>query len=754
MKYLLIFSAVLLLSLETMAGGFIIVNEPGQHDMIWNPRFPNPVPRPIPVQNLYLQVKNQSVKVSIEDHCATTDNDQTFHNPSNRRLEGHFIFPVPKGTVIEQFSMFINGKETEAELLDATKARTIYNNIVRSMKDPALLEYTDQQMMKVRIFPIEPNSDTRVKLSYSELLLKEDNTFNYNYTLGTSDQTANTIGQFTFLADIKSATKIKNVYCPTIEIDVVRKNKSHTVLSLEKSSFKAASDIQLYFSTDPNPVGMSALTHRSETNENGFFLLDLSPGFVDQAEIARKDITFILDASGSMNGEKMDQAKKALSFCINNLNNKDRFQIIRFSTEAERLFEELTDFAAGTKKEALEYIKNLKAVGGTNIQEALDMALDQKSTTDRPHMIVFLSDGKPTIGNTSEDSLVDIVSGQKSNTRIFTFGIGNDINTHLLDRITEETNAYRTYISPEEDIEIKVSNFYTKVSSPVMTDLKLSFSGSPRITQMQPNKLPDLFKGSSVTVMGRYNKSGTVTAILEGMVEGKTKQYEIDINLPESMDKHEFIAPLWAARRVGYLLDQIKINGSSQELVDETTQLAKKYGIVTPYTSYLIVEDERQLARRQPPNPRPGQPIPHPEMPQIIQFDIAEDMVIEESEANQMMSNSGSTSVYNSRSNQKLKSASSWSSVNSNVVVDKESNKSLNFNVANANGRAFYNNAGQWLDPTLSMNMHLKERKIEFASDAYFKLLKDYPELNAIVALGNNIKFVFNNERIEIFDES
>ncbi len=743
MKYITLIAITILLSLSGFSGGFIIVQEPGQPNMFRRP--PMPRPHPIPRQQLYLQVKNQAVKVSIQDHCATTENDQTFFNPSNRRLEGHFIFPVPKGTVIDHFSMFINGKETEAELLDAQKARDIYNNIVRSMRDPALLEYAGQQMMKVRIFPIEPKSETRVKLSYSELLKKEDHTFNYNYTLGSTKQPTNNIGQFTFYADIQSSTKIKNVYCPTIEMDIVQKSSKQSVLSTEKSSFKAATDIKIYYTTDANPVGMSVLTHRSNKNEKGFFLLDVSPGFVDKKEVARKDITFILDASGSMNGEKMDQAKKALSFCVNNLNKNDHFQIIRFSTEAESLFDELKAFDANSKEEAIDYINNLKTIGGTNIQEALDIALAQKSSTDRPHMIVFLSDGKPTIGEMNEDVLVTKVKDHPDNTRIFTFGIGDDINTHLLDRITEETNAYRTYISPEEDIEIKVSNFYTKVSSPVMTDLKLTFKGSPRITQKQPAKLPDLFKGSSVTVMGRYDKSGPVTALLEGMVEGKKQQFEMEISMPETSNKHEFIAPLWAARRVGFLLDQIKINGADKELIEETTLLAKKYGIVTPYTSYLIVEDERQLGRIRP--TQAGAPTP-----KIMSSNVAKEAIVKE-EAEEMMMDSGESSVYNSSSNQRLKAVKNYAEVQSNMAVNKDSLGSHGLNIANANGRAFYNNQGFWIDPMLSSNMHLKERKIAFASEEYFSLLQQHPELNAIVALGNNIQFVFNNERIVVFEE-
>ena len=180
--------------------------------------------------------------------------------------------------------------------------------------------------------------------------------------------------------------------------------------------------------------------------------------------------------------------------------------------------------------------------------------------------------------------------------RIFTFGIGNEINTHLLDKITEMTRAYRTYISPEEDIEVKVSNFYTKVQSPVFTDLKLEFSPNIKVSKIYPIELPDLFKGSSISIFGRYRGSGKTKIILKGKMRDKIQKFVFDsksgfksISSPDS-EKNDFIPPLWAARRIGYLLDQIRLHGKSKELIDEITELARTYGIITPYTSYLIVE--------------------------------------------------------------------------------------------------------------------------------------------------------------------
>ncbi|MCP4152511.1 MAG: VWA domain-containing protein, partial [bacterium] len=399
--------------------------------------------------------------------------------------------------------------------------------------------------------------------------------------------------------NIKSAEAIKNVYCPTHNVELSRKGKHKAVVGYEENNIKPNRDFKLYYTTDNKKLGFSLLSYK-KPGEDGYFFLSLSPGFdTDSNNIAEKDITFVLDVSGSMAGEKMRQAKKALLFCVENLNRNDRFEIVRFSTEAEALFQ---GFAAVNNKnlqQARDYIKELKAIGGTNMDEALSLALKMKKRKGRPYMIIFMTDGKPTIGETDEKQLVRKIKEENiSDVRIFTFGIGNAINTHLLDKITEATRASRTYITPEEDIEIKVSNFYSRVQSPVMTDLKLDF-GKIRITKTYPVHLPDLFKGSAITLLGRYRGSGDAEIVLKGSVRDKDKR--IRFNAPggfkatrdRNAEKNDFIPSLWAARRVGYLLDQIRLHGTDKELVDEITQLARTYGILTPYTSYLIVEDEK-----------------------------------------------------------------------------------------------------------------------------------------------------------------
>jgi len=476
------------------------------------------IPRPEPLQSPYpLEVLYHHVDVKINGNIAETFIDQEFFNPSNIMLEGYYIFPIPKNAVIKDFSMEINGEMVSAELLDATKARQIYEDIVRQIKDPALLEYTGQGIFKVRIFPIEPQSKKKVNISYREVLDSDNTMYEYIYPLNTEKFSAKPVKNVRVKVNLKTNNEIKNIYSPTHPIDVVHKDNKNAVISFEEENTKPDIDFKLYYSTNNDDVGLSLLTYKSGNND-GYFLLTASPSFtINDDQIDSKDINFVIDVSGSMAGEKMRQAKRALLYCVSNLNPKDEFDIIKFSTEAYSLFGNLETANESSIKKAEKFIDDLKPVGGTNIDEALNLALKKKNNSNRSHLIIFITDGKPTIGETSDENLLKKIEKMNSDdTRIFTFGVGNEINTHLLDKITEQTKAFRTYISENEDIEVKISSFYDKVQSPVLTNLSLSFNGRIKTSQTYPKDLPDLFKGSGITIFGKYSGSGNSGITLNG----------------------------------------------------------------------------------------------------------------------------------------------------------------------------------------------------------------------------------------------
>jgi Ca-activated chloride channel family protein len=514
-----------------------------------------------------------------------------------------------------------------------------------------------------------------------------------------------------------------------------------------KTPTKPDIDFKFYYSTNNDEIGISLLTYKS-TNEDGYFFLTASPSFnIDEDKIDVKDITFVLDVSGSMVGDKMKQAKQALLYCVNNLNKGDGFNIIRFSTEAYSLFGKIETASESNIKKAEKFIKGLNAVGGTNIEEALGIALKEKRANNRTHLIVFVTDGKPTIGETNDDLLIKKLTDlNMKNTRIFTFGIGNDLNIHLLDKITEKTKAYRTYISENEDIEVKVSSFYDKVQSPVLTNLSLSFSGGIKTFQTYPNNLPDLFKGSGVTVFGRYGGSGSSDIKLSGTIKGERKTFYLKADFSNDNNEYDFIPPLWASRRIGYLLDQIRLNGEDKELVDEITQLAREHGIVTPYTSYLIMEDEEIRIRRNELVDHFQTLPPAPELRREAAVDY-----------DAMKQKSGDRSVTASEELQGLIQTGNYSDTKQGSgrmnYKDSEGNEmNLTQQVKNIKGRAVYQSGKFWVDSELQNQKAKNQKRIQFNSDAYFKLLKDKPETAQFLALGQNVRFYYDNTFYEIYE--
>jgi Ca-activated chloride channel family protein len=345
--------------------------------------------------------------------------------------------------------------------------------------------------------------------------------------------------------------------------------------------------------------------------------------------------------------------------------------------------------------------------------------------------------------------------------RIFTFGIGTDLNTHLLDKMTEMSRGHRTYVLEDEDIEIKVSDFYEKASSPVLTDVKVSFDKSVRISDVYPKELPDMFKGATLSLMGRYEGKGKGMVTVTGKVNGQPQTFSYEVNFEENQTKHNFIPSLWASRAVGYLLDQIRLHGENKELVDEVVRLAKKHGIITPYTSYLILEDEAIAATR--PSPvRPDDQLLRPRAlsaPQIereLNFDDVQGTIVARDESKK----GGSSNVRASKELQDMNKAENISATKQGEARLAYKDKAgaahnLSDGISNVNGRALYENNGTWLDANVALeaekNKNLKTNRVKFNSEEYFKLMQR-EGANDYLALGRNVRFMMDNQVFEVFE--
>lgn len=542
-----------------------------------------------------LAMLNHKVRITIDDQVAVTRVEQTFRNHTDRNLEATYIFPVPPGASVNRFSMWLNGKETKGELVEADKARNIYTEIVRRTQDPALLEYVGQNLLKLRVFPIPPRADQKVALSFTSVAAQEGKLVEYVYPLKTNGKATSTLEEFSLTAIIKSEHNVTNVYSPTHSISLKRSNDKEVTVSFDQNQALLDKDFQLFYATGDKDVGLTALTHRPLSGENGYFIWLITPRveIPKQYQIPR-DLVLVLDTSGSMRGAKMEQARKALKYCLDNLGAHDRFGLINFATTVNRYEDKLLPANAEQVGRAKKWVDELEATGGTAINDALASALDLRGAEEgRSFTVVFFTDGQPTIGETDADKILkNTLAKNTANTRIFTFGVGDDVNATLLDQLADKTRALSTYVRPAEDIENKVSGLYGKISNPVLTNLKLSATNDIKISEVYPPELPDLFHGSQLVVLGRYSGHGPAAVKLSGRVGMESKEFVYELTFADKTgEAREFVEQLWARRKVGYLLDQIRVNGEKKELVQEVIALAKKYGITTPYTSYFIVPD-------------------------------------------------------------------------------------------------------------------------------------------------------------------
>lgn len=783
----LVLTLTLNIQLPAFGAGLIIIENPDEARWILPPpdrrpppHWPVPPPHwhPRPIHRLTpLEVRSVKATVTIKDQVAQTKIEQEFYNPNPRQLEGTFIMPLPKGAHLEKFRMEVNGKMTEAELLSAKKAKGIYEEIVRKAQDPALLEYVGRDLLKVRIFPIEANSTKKIEVSYTQLLKNDGGLVGYTIPLNTAKYCATPVKNFSLKLEIEAATPLKTIYSPTHNVEVLRHASKTATIGLEQQQLSADKDFELFYSAEKSELGMSLLTYR-KAGEDGYFMLFASPGFDSgERKSIPKDVVFVFDTSGSMSGKKMEQAKKALIFCIQNLNDEDRFEVIRFSTETEALFRELKDVSDASQEEAETFVNGLKTIGGTAINDALKTALETgEKDSKRPKLIVFLTDGLPTVGETSVEEIVkNVMEKAKGSTRVFAFGVGTDVNTHLLDRIAEETRAASQYVLPDEDTEVKLSGFFSKINDPVLADLSLEFDGI-KTSKIHPGKLPDLFKGQQLMVLGRYKDDGKSTAELRGKIGDEEKKFSYDVTFPRQETEHEFIPHLWATRRVGFLLEEIRHRGANAELKDEVTELAKQYGIVTPYTSFLVTEDfqpmraettrgmndrfgstvlERRTGRPAAAGAMPEPSRARPELERLVRAQAADQ--------------SGDAAVAGARFNYSLKSVE-----NVQQVQEAPAEVQLFLNTGQlqsraalaksappaapsqqfAAGRTFQMDEGFWNETSVMASKTEAAVRIEFGSKEYWALVSKHPELKDVLALGTQVRFRLSDKIYEIYSKN
>jgi len=708
------------LAAPAAADGIVIVDPPP------GPPCPQPQmppclecpPRPCPPLS-NLTVKYHRVTVTIQDGVATTHVDQVFVNEQPYTLEGTYLFPLPAEAAVSDFAMWVDGARIEGKLLSREEARAIYEEIVRQRRDPALLEYIGRGAVQASIFPIPPGEERRIELTYSQVLPAEGGLVHYVYPLNTEKFSARPLQEVSVQVDIRSTAPLKSIYSPSHKIAIDRDGDYHAVVSYEETHVRPETDFELYYSVAGEAVGLNLLSFR-EGDEDGFFLLLVAPKVeIDQAQVVAKDVLIVLDTSGSMEGDKLRQAKEALTYILAHLNPEDRFNIIAFSTGLRQYAEGVRP--ASEAAEAREFVRRLEASGGTDINRALLEAMSQVDR-ERTTVLIFLTDGLPTVGVTNVDDILrNVAQAAPSNVRLFAFGVGYDVNTALLDTLAQEHHGASAYVRPDEPLDEAVSGFYAKVQRPLLTDLRLEVAGVT-VEEVYPDPLPDLFAGSQLIVAGRYRQGGPATITLSGQINGAEQRFTYPDQVFRPEGGEAFIPRLWATRAIGHLLTQIRLNGPDEETIDAIVKLSIRYGIVTPYTSYLVQEEDALT--------REGQQ-------RIVTEALATAPAIPQA---------GAGAVFRSQAESELRDAGQAYAAPLGGGGDPGSESYGGVKVVGS--KAFVLRDGVWIDTAFDPSQ-MKTTRVGFGSDDYFRLLAARPEWGPVFALGPRVIVVLDGVAYE-----
>lgn len=684
----------------------------------------------------YWVVREHHVTVTIEDQHAVTRVEQEFANPTDSEVTGRYLFPIPPGAAVTSFTVEINGEAQPVIRQDTATTNSALQAAITAQRDPSLLRYADWESLAFDL-TLPARGTQRMVLRYEEVLQAAGGMFHYHYTLSTERYSAAPLEAVSIKVALAHQAGLSSIYSPSHAISIARSSATEAEVLWEAENVLPAEDFELAFAPAEGGFGGGFLT--GERNGQAHFLFTFAPELRPaEKDVLPKDIIFVIDRSGSMSGEKIIQAQNALQFILGQLHENDRFAIVGFDDQLDLSADILEPVNRDSLARARSFVRGLEARNSTDIDLALHTGLDILERSERrpgaTRLLVFLTDGLPTAGITDEHEIISRASdaNRAQEARFHVFGVGYDVNTHLLDALAAQNGGSVTYVQPGENLELVLSDFYRRIANPVLTDVTLSFEGMT-VSDLSPKTLPDLFAGSSLLVVGRYQaQSDAITVRVSGLAGTEPREFTYRFNLAESGGRyggHDFVPRLWATRRVGELLDSVRVEGESQALVEEIRELGLAYGLVTPYTTFVIAGQTQGAASM-------------------------ENMLLYQDQRS-LNAASGQTTIRARVQNQAYQDAaqadmargSNISNVQERSVA-QVSNRQLDLSLLQ--GREDLDAEEAITDAWIEANIQV-DRSVTFGSEEYFALAAD-PEARTAMQAGTNVIFQHGDEVIAIED--
>jgi Ca-activated chloride channel homolog len=716
-----------------------------------------------------LERTSSNVRATLADHVLRYEVEETFRNRGATVQEADYMYPLPAGAAFQELQLSINGQLVSGEIMDAGRARSTYEEIVRRQRDPALVEWMGYGLLRARIFPINPGEEKRVLLRFQVIAPREGDAIRVDYQRG-SGRTLVTRGthdthESSFTLRYPKSGRC-NAYSPTQDLEQRSSFGSQCVVD---AGGEGASVTILIPAPHTDRAAISVLAN-APGSEDGFALITLSPPS-GRVETVARDITFVLDVSGSMSGRKMEQARAAGKQLLGTLTRDDRFRMIDFSSDVRTFRDDFVEASPANIDAARHYLDQLQANGGTNIDGALDAALaqsraregDDDEYTSRPShqigrrlaLVLFVTDGEPTVGERDPAAIAAHAARLRGAQRVFTFGLGSDVNAQLIEQLALEGHGTAQFVRPDEDVERAVGLVASRLASPVASDLRVSVQCGTstarhndecgvRLNQTLPGGPVDLFAGQDLVLLTRYAGGGSVHLFFDGRSATGPVHWETNVDLPTHDRDNAFVPRLWATRRIGWLSAERREHGASPEVDDELRTLGERYGIPTELTSYLVQEPQAQLSDNGiRTRGITAMPIPMPQSAPAAKFESARNAT-----AQREAKSVGSMDKPLMLGQVVITGAGTTSVAEKLGANGKDASADA---VRRGGDHLFANRDGRWTDVAFKEGM--KVVKIKPFSAAYFKVLDAIPELRVPFAVGEKVIVAGKHVAIEVSND-
>ena len=563
-----------------------------------------------------VQVRAARASIKIRDRAASTVLEFELYNPASHVQEAVVLLPVPDGAAVSDFRFDGPASEPTARILSRDEARRLYDQITRRLKDPALLEFSGYCCLRSSVFPVAAKGAQKVRISYDHVL--EIDGDRVDYVLPRSEMLT-LVAPWAIEVDLSARANIGVCYSPSHELIVQRHGERRMTLRVAPESERDPGAFRLCYTTvhaHGEPTA-AMFAYPDPTIGGGYFLLLANAPKMERAQALRREVTLVLDRSGSMAGRKLAQAKAAALQVLEGLADGEGIQVIHYGNDVGRAFSAPVIKDVHTLATARAFVTSIRPHGGTNLHDALFEALRPPAMAGTLPLVLFLTDGLPTVGPTSEKDLFRLIAeGNAAHRRVFCFGVGNDVNVPLLDRIADETRAVTTYVQPDEDVEVKVARTFARLDHPVLADPVLrTVDGDgvyqARTSEVLPRRLNDLFRGEQLVVLGRYRGEQDLCFELRGRTPAGERRYTFTLPVKHASSRHAFVPRLWASRQIAFLVDELRqqcgdlgapwgaarrdpwANPRYRELRDEILRLSTRFGVLGEYTAFLATEGSR-----------------------------------------------------------------------------------------------------------------------------------------------------------------